>query len=71
MQPQRSTLERIAELEQIRIDLLNDTVDLASFHNETRLARLAAIRTDLDQLWAIERQHRALKRSQQSKSGNH
>ncbi len=69
MQVQPTTLEKIASLEQARIDLLNDTdSELATFHNAARLKRLYDIKVELDQLWTIERQHRASKRSQQSKS---
>ncbi len=54
-----TTLQKIAGLEQTRIELLSDMdSELATFHNEQRLARLADIKATLEQLWTIERQER-------------
>jgi hypothetical protein len=54
-----TTLEKIASIEQSRIDLLSDTdSDLATFHNAARMTRLAEMKKDLDLLWTIERKER-------------
>jgi hypothetical protein len=43
-----TTLEKIASIEQSRIDLLSDTdSDLATFHNAARMARLAEMKKDI------------------------
>ena len=59
---QPSTMEQIAAVEQDLQALLNDNdSELATFHNDRRLARIAEMRAKKEQLWAIERQQRAAK----------
>ena len=59
-----TTLQKIASLEQIRIELLSDTdSELATYHNEQRLARLAEIKSTLESLWCTERQERVARMS--------
>jgi hypothetical protein len=67
--PQLSTMEQIASIELGIQALLNDNdSELATFHNERRIAALAEMRAVKDQLWDTERRQRALKRNQQSNS---
>jgi hypothetical protein len=67
-----TTMEQIASIELGIQALLNDNdSELATFHNERRIAALAEMRAVKDQLWDTERRQRASKRNQQSNSQRH
>lgn len=68
MQVHQSTQDEINELERIRQVLLNQPngTDDAVFHNNTRIARLAEMKTELDKLHCKKRHEYANRNQNQS-----